>query len=131
MDTSIFLARMIGPLLMLIGVGTLMNPEHYKAMTANFLKNSELYYFSGAIAFTVGMVIVLFHNQWTGDWRGVITIIGWMSLFKGAVRILFPTLGSKMAVSITESKWELRAGAVLALLVGAWLTWEGFSSAWL
>lgn len=126
METSILLARIIGPLFVLIGVGVLLNRKHYAAMTTNFLKNAELCYFSGALAFIIGIVIILFHNLWAADWRVMITIIGWASLFKGMSRILFPTMGSMVATKFTQSNWPLNVSAILLVIVGVWFVYEGF-----
>lgn len=126
MDASILLARLIGPLFVIVGVGVLLNPAHYGRMLESFLTNSELYYFSGAVAFAIGMAVILHHNLWVADWRVVITIIGWLSLFKGVARILFPTLGGRLAGSLVASSWSLNASAILVLVVGAWLSYEGF-----
>jgi len=126
METSVLLARIIGPLFILIGVGVLLNRKHYAAMATHFLSNAELYYFSGALAFILGIVMVLYHNIWTADWRVIITIIGWLSLFKGVVRILSPTMGSAAAASFTRSQLPLGFSAVVLLIVGGWLSFEGF-----
>lgn len=63
------MARLIGPLLVVIGVGVLLSSTHYARMTENFLKDDRLYYFSGAAAFLIGMAMVLHHNIWSADWR--------------------------------------------------------------
>ncbi len=126
MDTSILLARLIGPLFVIVGLGVLLNSRHYMAMTESFIKNAELYYLSGAIAFVVGVAIVLFHNLWVSDWRVVLTIIGWMSVLKGAMRILFPTFGLSVAGKLTESNAMINGFAILVLIFGAWLSYQGF-----
>ena len=126
MDTSIFLARIIGPLFGVVGIGVLLNTKHYGAMATDFIKNAELYYFSGATAFVVGMAIVLQHNLWVADWRVVLTILGWMSIIKGTARILFPKLGAQVAGSYIESESMLRGGSILIMAIGAWLAYKGF-----
>jgi len=52
-------------------------------MATAFIKNEELYYFSGAIAFVADVAIVLHHNLWVADWRDIITVLGWVSIVKG------------------------------------------------
>lgn len=126
MDTSIFLARIIGPLFILVGIGVLMNTKHYGAMATDFIKNAELYYFSGATAFVAGMAIVLHHNLWVADWRVVITILGWISIVKGTARILFPMLGAEISGSYIKSEGTLRGGSILIMAIGAWLAYKGF-----
>ena len=78
MDTSILLARLIGLLFVVVSIGVFLNQKHYAKMAETFLKNAELYYFSGTIAFVIGTAIITFHNLWVTDWRVVITVIGWL-----------------------------------------------------
>jgi hypothetical protein len=126
MDRSLLLARLIAPLFILVGVGVLLNRQHYAAMMERFLKNTELYYFSGVLAFLIGEVLVLYHNLWVWDWRVVLTVIGWMSLLKGVVRIVLPAAGLKAAASFTASGWYLNIGAILIVVFGAWFAYQGF-----
>ena len=127
MDLSAQLAAIIGPLLILVGLGTLLNRDHYRKMITAFLENAELYYFSGAMAFVIGLAMVLHHNLWVADWRVAITIIGWLSLIKGAVRILVPTVGRKVAGSFSDSGWLLFFSAILLIVFGAWLSFKAFA----
>ena len=55
MGTSILLAPIIGPTFLIIGLGALLNPTYYGAMIRNFVKDAELYYFSGALALISGI----------------------------------------------------------------------------
>ncbi len=126
MDTSLFLARIIGPLFLVVGAGVMLNAKHYATMAHHFLKNSELYYFSGAISLVVGLAIVLNHNLWTPDWRVVITILGWMSILKGVLRILLPKTGAEASERFLNSTWEVKLSSIPILILGAWLTYEGF-----
>ncbi|MGI9388083.1 MAG: hypothetical protein ACR2OX_11685 [Methyloligellaceae bacterium] len=126
MDTSILLARIIGPMFLVVGLGPLLHPHHYRNMIKAFIQNSELYYFSGVLAFIVGIAMILFHNLWVADWRVVITVIGWMSLFKGTVRILFPTIGVKLVTSFDEKSGLLTALSIPVLIFGVWLSYEGY-----
>ena len=127
MDTSLLLARIIGPLFVIVGLGVLMNPGHYRSMMQRFLESSDLYYFSGALAFVIGMLMIQFHNLWVADWRVVITLIGWMSLLKGVIRILFPAMGADVASRmLSEDSATLSIGAGIILLFGGWLSYQGF-----
>ena len=126
MEVSVFLARIIGPLFILIAVGVLLNVQHYRAMAADFLNSPPLYYLTGTTAFIVGMVLIIHHNLWVADWRVTITVIGWMSLVKGIMRILLPTLGPKAASRFMQSDKSIYAGAIALLFVGAFLAYNGF-----
>ena len=126
MDASIILARLIGPLFLVVGVGVLLNRAHYRNMIGNFLGNAGLYYFAGATALAVGVAMVSFHNVWTADWRVAITVLGWLSVVKGTILIVFPSAGARLAKPSADVEWPLPAGAALILGLGAWLSYEGY-----
>jgi len=127
MAISLLLAKLIGALFVVVGLGVLINPTHYGKMTSHFIKNAELIYFSGAISFILGLSIILYHNLWVSDWRIAITILGWLALIKGVFRIVMPTLGSEMADLLVLKKHMLYLMGAILFLFGLWLSSQGFS----
>ena len=103
MQTSRFLAQLIGPTFLVIGLGMLANPEGYRTMAREFLKSRALIYLAGLLALVPGLAIVIVHNVWVPDWRLIITIFGWLAVIGGVFRLLFPqkvtSIGEKMVAS--------------------------------
>ncbi len=127
MDASIFLARLIGPMFVVVGIGVLLNASYYVDMLKRFLENKELYYFSGTLALLVGIAIVQFHNIWVADWRVVITLIGWASIFKGIARILLPKMGSRFLLNLSAPDSLLYASSFFIVAAGIWLSYKGYA----
>src|SRR5436190_9392430 len=129
MQRSIFLAKLVGPLLAAIGAALIFNADIFRTMAAEFLKSYALIYLAGLLALTAGLAVVNTHNEWTADWRVVITILGWLCVIGGIVRIVFPrlveTLGTSM-VATTSSGWIIGEGVVF-LALGAWLSFKGYA----
>jgi hypothetical protein len=88
MQTSVFLARLIGPLFLAVGIGLITNAATYRKMAGEFLASTALVYLSGLLTMTAGLAIILNHNVWVADWRVLITILGWLGVIGGAVRIV-------------------------------------------
>jgi len=88
MATSVFLARFLGPLLLAVGAGILINPKPFHTMAGEVVRSITLVYLFGLADFAAGLAIVLTHNVWVANWRVLITLIGWLMLIRGAVRIL-------------------------------------------
>lgn len=78
---------------------------------------------TGYITFLLGLATVVAHNIWVADWRVAITILGWVTLFKGIEKIGFPDRVNKKAQIFKggQALW----GAVI-FLIGAWFFWMGF-----
>ncbi len=88
MQSSIFLAKLIGPIMALAGLAMLINRKQIDAMAQEFLRSPTLFFMLGLIDFSIGLAIVLTHNVWVADWRLIITVLGWLLLLRGAVRLL-------------------------------------------
>ena len=90
MSTSVFIARLIGPVMLVIGLAVFANQRGFRDMSEEFLTSRALIFLSGLIIMPAGLAIVLTHNVWTADWRVVITIFGWLCIIGGAIRLFEP-----------------------------------------
>lgn len=126
MTASVFLAWLIGPVWLLVGLSVLLNPGFYKDMISEFFEDRLMYLFSGIMSLVAGIAIVLVHNIWATDWRVVITIVGWAGVIKGAVRILLPMGANKSLVSVFDNPVVLRVSGLVIAAIGAWLTWNAW-----
>jgi hypothetical protein len=126
MDTSLFLARLLGPTMLVMGLGLLVNRSTYRNLSLEVLDSRALLFIAGLIAFVAGLAIVLTHNVWVAGWPVIITIFGWASLFAGIVRIVFPDQVAQLGRRAADSQGFLLFGIVLYLGLGAWLSYAGY-----
>ncbi len=126
MQTSVFLAKLIGPIFLAVGVGLLANAATYRTLAGEFLHSTALIYLSGLLTMTAGMALVLTHNVWAADWRILITLLGWLAAIGGAARIVIPQGSQKMGRSLLARPHSLTVAAVIWLAVGAILCFFGY-----
>jgi hypothetical protein len=129
MDTSVYLAKLIGPWLVVVGVGVLLNANAYREMVVRLLHDPALMFISGAAALLIGLAIVLSHHVWVADWRVVITLIGWFSIVKGVMRLMFPGVGAAVAQRYAGSKFPVVLSGVIVIGIGGMLSYFGYFSA--
>lgn len=130
MTPSTFIARILGPALVIIGLGLLLEGETFRAMAGEFLRSAALVYFSGVATLAVGLAILNVHHSWTRDWRSIITVFGWLSVIGGIFRILAPTLVQRVGESmIAHQRWPV-VGAIITLALGAFLSVMGYQDIW-
>ena len=96
MQRSIYLAKLIGPVMAAIGIGMLLNSAVFRILAEQFLSSYALIFLAGLITLFAGIALVLAHNVWTPDWRVIITILGWLSVIGGALRIIAPNLVARI-----------------------------------
>jgi len=81
----------------------------------------------GLLALAAGLAMVLSHNVWSGGALPVVvTVIGWIILARGVVLLLLtPDAVARLFDAFRFADlFYLYAG--IALLLGLYLTWEGF-----
>jgi hypothetical protein len=130
MTASTFIARIFGPVLVIIGLGLLLEGETFRAMAGEFLRSAALVYFSGVATLAVGLAILNVHHLWTRDWRSVITVFGWLFVIGGIFRILAPTSVQSIGEAfIAHQRWPI-IGAIITLALGAFISVMGYQDIW-
>jgi hypothetical protein len=77
--------------------------------------------------FVAGLAIVRVHNVWVGGWPVLVTVLGWVAVLSGLLRMLFPTQLSAIAGAVAQRPGGITAGAVVLLVLGAFLSFKGYS----
>ncbi len=134
MATSRYIARLMGPVLLVIGIGMVMGMltegDGYSSLLKEFISSRALIFITGVLALVAGVAIVNAHNHWVPDWRVVITVLGWLFILRGIMNLVFPitvqTLGDRMIASHAG----VLAGAAVAIVLGAILSIMGYEDLW-
>jgi uncharacterized protein YjeT (DUF2065 family) len=128
MQTSIFLARLIGPVMALMGISVIVNELAFRKLAQELLRSPALIFLSGIILMPAGLAVVLNHNVWVLDWRIIVTLLGWIAVISGAFRVFAPDRATKIGKKFLNRKDYIIAAAGFWLVVGAVLCYFGFRS---
>ncbi len=116
MDASIYIARIIGPLLIVNSIGMLAGGKAYRAIAQEFLQNRALIYLAGFMTLLIGLAIV---NAWTPGWPIALTAIGWLFVFGGVFRMLMPERMAQFGTEMLDKNpWLMAAAGIVHLLSG-------------
>jgi hypothetical protein len=126
MDTSILLAKIIGPLFVIVGAGIFINLEHYRRLIADFGASPLSIYMAGTTAVLLGLLIVTYHNVWEWRWPVIITILGWLIVIKGAVRVIAPKLVADRAARYARNTNIVMTTAIVTFVLGAVLCYFAY-----
>ncbi len=126
MSTSIFLARLIGPVMLAIGLAVFANPRGFRDMAEEFMASRALLFLSGLLIMPVGLAIVLTHNVWTADWRVLITIFGWLNVIGGALRLFAPPLLVKTGRTMLKQPHFTSIAAAIWVVLGLLFCFFGY-----
>lgn len=126
MELSILISRILAIIYLAAAVGGLFNRDYYRNNADDMYKNSVLTFMMGFIATVFGYLIIHFHPVWDWRWPTLITLVGWIALFKGITLIAFPHLFRRIARPfLGDTGQKLYPWATL--LIGLLFAWLGFS----
>jgi hypothetical protein len=124
--TSILIAKLIGPVLLVAAVVMLADAKGLQEMAREFLRDRALIYITGVLAMLGGLSIVNTHNIWIVDWPVIITLFGWAMMIGGAVRMALPSAVRSIGGAMMENPTLIRVAGAVWVLIGAFLTYKGY-----
>ncbi len=126
MNTSILIAKFIGPVMLVASLSALLNHRLIVSIFEDFMKSPALIFIAGVMTLVMGLTLVIFHNRWVADWTVLITIFGWIGIAGGIMRMAFPMAVIDMGKRMIEQKTLLAVIGVINALLGAFLTYKGY-----
>lgn len=115
---TMFLATVIGWYLVIVSLFTLFRYEHVKLVTAEILEQRGLFFIVAIITLILGLLMVVSHNIWVMGWPVVITIISWLVLVSGLIRLLCPDTSHKMAQTFMNHPVRMKIATFVFLVIG-------------
>lgn len=92
MELSIFVAKIIALVYLAAGISALRGVMNLKKIVEDFDRSPALTYIVGFFTLIISMLLVQYHNIWVKDWTVIITLFGWIGIFKGLMFIAFPDI---------------------------------------
>jgi hypothetical protein len=73
-----------------------------------------------------GLAIVRAHNLWVADWRVVVTVLGWLAVVGGVLRIILPDRIANIRTKLAGNDRFLSGWSLVALGLGLFLSAKGY-----
>lgn len=127
MTTSKMLAGLMGPTLVAIAAAMLVNFASFPELAEQISRDPGVIFLSGILLLVAGLAIVRAHNIWVGGWPVLVTILGWLAILSGLVRMLFPIRLAAMAAEIAHTPGAMIAAVLVLLVLGGFLSIKGYS----
>jgi len=126
MELSLFLAKVIGPVLMLVALSLVLNRGNLDLLFDAYRSGAAVF-ITGVVELFLGMAMVVSHNVWAPDFRVVLTLIGWILLLRGAGRTFFPSRVPSMLERFRKAQSAFVPLLTVVFLIGAYLAYSGFA----
>src|SRR5262249_18009083 len=118
--------KLIGPILLISGIAMLINRKSFDALANEILRSDLLIFVFGAIDLGLGLALVLTHNLWVGDWRIIITLLGWLMIVRGAARMLIPEQVKEFGKKLVKNQNAMTGSFAVVLVLGLVLSFFGY-----
>ena len=120
-EVSIFLARALGIYLLIIALSMLFNHKVFFRTFQQWTEQTGVITLTAFISIILGILMVLVHNVWVADWRLVITLLAWLTLVKGVIRLNFPHIVPRTMAYIDQNRAAYFGLSIFCLLLGLFL----------
>ena len=128
MTTSKWIAGLMGPTFVAMAAALLINLNSMPELTEEISHEPMLILVSGTLLFIAGLAIVRVHNHWVADWSTVVTVLGWLAILAGLVRMLFPVELATVIPGIGQRSDVIGPALVVFLLLGIFLSYKAYGS---
>ncbi len=126
MNTSLFIAKLLGPVLAVIGIALLTNPTRFRAIAEELMEGKAALLVVGLLTLVTGLAIVNTHNDWELGWPVIITIFGWLGVIGGIMRVTLPSQVRTIGEAMLKQDNLLYIGGIANLLLGGFLAYMGY-----
>ena len=115
MTNSKRIAGLLGPTLIAVSISESMNLHIWSIPNL-----APIVYLSGTLLFVAGLSIVRVHNRWTGGWPVLVSLMGWLAILGGLIRMIVPAFGQPQNTTV------LFAVNIVLLAIGIFLTFKAY-----
>lgn len=124
--TTQFCARVVGPLLIIVGAVVIARFNDMVLLIPGILGNGPLTFITGVFTLICGLTLFAAHHHWTSPPAIAITLLALLTIVRGVTLLFAPSL----LTGLVHTFLNLGPGALIAggvaLILGAWLTFVGW-----
>jgi membrane protease YdiL (CAAX protease family) len=111
-----------------VGICVVLNKKNISTAIEEITRNKGLLWICGFIIIVLGAVLIAFNNDIPGSRLSLlVTILGWLSIIKGAYLLIFPNSAASIYKTFNKG-WIFVTGGIIAIIVGLILVSNIFHS---
>jgi len=125
LDISIFLAKVFGIYFIVAGLMHALRHDVMRSVINDYFDNNAVVLLGGAISLILGILLIVSHSIWELNWKIVITLMGYMTFFKGIMHWFFPSKAAAWSSRMISGTSYVYISLV-TLMLGIYLTYVGY-----
>ncbi len=125
MELSIFLAKLLGIYMLIVALELIARRHEFEGAVKDFASSKGLIVFSGSVSLILGLAVAIGHPVYESNFRGLITLLGYILILRGVWRMAFPSrLQKKMFACFHKG---CKGCLIILIVLGIYLTYSGFT----
>ncbi|MDR3624933.1 MAG: hypothetical protein P4L16_07335 [Chlamydiales bacterium] len=124
MTLSLFLAKLFGVYMLIAATIWATRKKELEGIIKELIASKALLFYSSLFDLLMGLAIVIGHPIWEANWRGLITLIGYLLTFRGIIRFAFTAQVQKFATGFIRYGYWI--AFTVWLLLGLCFVYHGF-----
>jgi len=124
--TTRFCARVVGPLMLIIGAVVIARAGAMVMLVPAILGDGPLTFITGIFTLICGLVLIAAHHHWSSAAAIVISLLGVLTIVRGITLLFAPSLITGLVHQVLNLGPGAIVAGIVALLIGAWLTFVGW-----
>lgn len=113
---TIFLAQMLGLSFTVMGLSMIFNKKWTSGAIESIFNNPGLVWLTGLVTLFLGAAMVALNNLWTSGLPLFITVLGWLTVVKGAFILVCPNLSASFYKKMNKGNIFVLGGVVCLIL---------------
>lgn len=109
---TVLIARVVSMYFLVTGCGFLFSGDYFSKMISHTNSDPVLINLSGMVHFFIGMTILVIHFRWREPLQVIVTLLGLMFLFNGALLIALPELTLQTGGNPVQKTWIMAIGFI-------------------
>jgi hypothetical protein len=125
MNATLLVLQLMGPVVLIYGLGILLNRAYYLKMVDELEKNRLSITLAAMMNIVAGVAILVHHWLWGSFLEVVVTLIGFMALTKGIHIAIAPESWLKMTKGFSLSNM-INIVPIIVTILGALMMYAGY-----
>lgn len=125
-DSTFAAARIIGPILIAVGVTFISHPGLIIAALQDFAGSPSLFVFASLCWLAAGLTLMTLHRRWDGASAALISLAGYAAAANGALCLIAPDQARVLILTLAARNALVPIAGCVFALIGAWLSYAGY-----
>lgn len=124
--TTRFCARVVGPLMVLIGAVVIARAADLVLLVPAILGDGPLAFITGVFTLICGLVLIAAHHHWNSAPAIAISLLAVLTIVRGVTLLFAPSLLTGLVHQVLNLGPGAIVAGIVAFVLGIWLSFVGW-----